>query len=309
MINRVTAYEISIQMRMLQSEELKERIIDEWSKYSENEQNEAIVVKNTIRTFRRFTEWKWDIFNAQVFEEIFNQVWYTRNSLEHTNFVSTNSHLTTILDFLSKGYDTIESNNEEEIILPEINYELIVEKKASIQFALCRNDLGESLKQLLRWVYEYYTQYWRILEIYGDLYNDVNLFIDTFIRGNSLLFNKNVDEIQSDTTSEIIYLENGLEYNPIIKSFKYMQYPEYCIIWGDTYKQREKFMEVLCRNHRQDMISYQELMETIWKDDNHGVQTVYKNIKDGLEKHFHITKNISNFCKNIPRVWYRLKRR
>jgi DNA-binding winged helix-turn-helix (wHTH) protein len=107
----------------------------------------------------------------------------------------------------------------------------------------------------------------------------------------------------------MISLDNGLSYNISTKSFHYMGHLPYSITGWDIYNQREKFMQILCEKRRQDIATYQELIDATWKRSSNEVQTVYKNIRDGLESQFWIRKSISSFCTNIPRVGYKLKMR
>jgi hypothetical protein len=143
------------------------------------------------------------------------------------------SYLRNILEFLNESYSIIENNTGEESLTMEIDYERIVARKTCIQHEISNTSLGESLIHILKLIYDYYTQFWRILEMYGDLYNDVSIFLDIFINRNISLFIVPIvtESNQEDiiTGNKMISLDNGLSYNISTKSFHYMGHLPYSI--------------------------------------------------------------------------------
>lgn len=314
-IIRVKAYEINIESRMLQASNMCHAINEELWNYI-GEEKDKPSISNIVEDFYAFNS-PWNskkMLRVNHFEGIFIEIENLAESLRFLDFVKVNFHLWIILEFLSMSYGTIEKNAEWKLDMLEVDYERIVQIKTCIKHALKYSNLDVGLTSILNEIYQYYTQFWRILEMYGDLYNDVNIFIDTFLERNISLFQGILEDnsirATIDTNSYIIELENGLRYNPERKDFSYRNSENaYHIWWWPEYKHRIQFMDVLCKKWRQDRATYEELQEATWKDTNQAVQTVYKNIRDGLESYFWIGKNISNFCTNIPKTWYTLKRR
>lgn len=167
--------------------------------------------------------------------------------------------------------------------------------------------------EIFETIKKYYKTVKDLLFKISDFYNDANIILKIFLDKNMSVFN----EIMGTPIFEnqppspwfrLIELKWGLKYETWTYSFYYKDLGPYCIEWNNKYPNRLKFMNALCKEPKGTFVTYEELMNIMGKTDIWWVQTVYGNIRDGLEAYFRIKNTESEFCTNKRWVWYMLKR-
>ena len=182
MISRIKSYDVSFWLRYLQAEEYAESILEKtrWIEYSTR------AVMKEFHDFMNWTKIELSVYRIPIGKEVFLQ-----QSVNLKNIIESierwvfdfDDKLQTIKTLLSRAKNVwrMDSNTDissESEIWESIDFEKIIQIKAMIprERLLYKDD--DNYMQVLDDVYLYYTQFWRMTEIIGDAYNDIQVLLE-----------------------------------------------------------------------------------------------------------------------------------
>lgn len=165
------AYKINIHVRMLQASEMYQQIqgiIKDMDLWNDTQ------LRNILRTLDRFVKKDSEWLGLQDFQTQYSRLANIIHWMERWDISFVEWELANIWNFLNSSLPRF-TNNTEGLVFG-IDYERIVSRKTIIKHKLSEHNDTE-VQDLLSNIYLYYTQFWRMLEMYGDFYNDLDILL------------------------------------------------------------------------------------------------------------------------------------